>query len=151
MRGPVYGEDDQREMFFALCRFEIHIREGRSLKAKRSVINRLKERLRSRYRAAVAEVGSQELWQRGTLGVALVGSRPSALADGLAAMRRLVEQEPRCEIIAWDTRIESFADAPRAVADPPAAASAWYEEEEGDEFYGPRVRPEAPEPDADRG
>jgi uncharacterized protein YlxP (DUF503 family) len=121
-------------MFFALCRFEILIREGHSLKAKRSVIGRIKERVRVRFHAAVAEVATQDLWQRGTLGVALVGTHPAALEDGLAAIRRLVEEEPRCQITAWQARVEPFdgglTDADDR-DDPP-----WDEAAEGDEFFG---------------
>ena len=123
-------------MFFALCRFEIFIPEARSLKAKRSVLNGLKERLRARFHAAVSEIDTQDLWQRGTLGVALVGGHPGGLEAGLAAMRRLVEEEPRCQIVAWDARVEPF-DRDATASAPPGAGRAWDEFEEGDEFFGP--------------
>ncbi len=132
-------------MFFALCRFEIFIPEGRSLKAKRSVLNRIKERLRVRFHAAVAEIDTQDLWQRGTLGVALVGTHPGGLEAGLAAMRRLVEEESRCQIVAWDARVEPF-DRDATGTRPPDASPAWDEFEEGDEFFGsPPNDPGAPE------
>jgi uncharacterized protein YlxP (DUF503 family) len=123
-------------MFFALCRVEIFIPEGRSLKAKRSVLKGLKERLRARFHAAVAEIDSQDLWQRGTLGVALVGAHPGALEAGVAAMRRLIEAEPRCQIVAWDVRVEPF-DRDAAGSRPLDANAAWDEFEEGDKFFGP--------------
>ncbi|MCK4414472.1 MAG: DUF503 domain-containing protein [Candidatus Eisenbacteria sp.] len=118
-------------MFFALSRFEIFIPEGRSLKAKRSVVNRIKERVRGRFRAAICEVGTQDLHQRGTLGVALVGLRPSALAEGLAAIRRLIEEDARCQIVSWEPCIHAFSDV---AGDHPGD---WDGETEGDRFYGP--------------
>jgi uncharacterized protein YlxP (DUF503 family) len=142
-------------MFFALCRFELFIPQGRSLKGKRSVLAGIKERLRVRFHASVAEVGGQDLHQRGTLAVALVGNSPVALEAGLAAMRRLVEQEERCSITSWETRVEPFDGAPRAPRDqvlggsaPASGADAdgripddfgehWDEHEEGDEYFGP--------------
>jgi uncharacterized protein YlxP (DUF503 family) len=124
-------------MFFALCRCELFIPEGRSLKARRSVIGGLKERLRARFHASVAEVDGQDLHQRGTLGIALVGLRPSALEAGLAAMRRLVEQEPRCQITAWEARVEPFGPGAAGGADP---AESWDVEEADDEFFGPFPR-----------
>lgn len=138
-------------MFFALCRFEIFIPEGHSLKAKRSVLNRIKERLRVRFRAAVAEVDGQDLWQRATLGAAMVGLRPAGLEEGLAAMRRLVEEEPRCQILVWETRIEPFgglggeirgaSSGPGATGTEPAEeAWRWEEPDEDDEHYGPPRR-----------
>jgi uncharacterized protein YlxP (DUF503 family) len=59
-------------MFIAAIRFELSIPHANSLKAKRMVLNSLIERIRGRFGAAVAEVGSQDLWQRAVVGVALV-------------------------------------------------------------------------------
>jgi uncharacterized protein YlxP (DUF503 family) len=143
-------------MFFALCRFELFIPEARSLKAKRAVINRVKDRLRSRFHASVSEVATQDLWQRGTIGIALVGLSPSRLEEGLAAMRRLIEQDPRCYITLWEIRVEPFTGGEQQV---PAAAAPgdaaqervrWFESQEGDELYGSvwneRKPPDAPRP-----
>ncbi|MBD3236499.1 MAG: DUF503 family protein [Candidatus Eisenbacteria bacterium] len=142
-------------MYFALCRCEIFIPESRSLKAKRSVINRAKERLRARFRVAAGEVALQDLWQRGVLGIALVGARPGPLADGLAAMRRMLEEDPRLQVIAWETRIEPFEQArhradgteagwsdgpgesPRPAGCETGAAEDWDLPAEGDELFGP--------------
>jgi uncharacterized protein YlxP (DUF503 family) len=129
-------------MFFALARFEIFIPEGRSLKAKRSVVNRIKERVRGRFRAAVAEVATQDLRQRGTLGVALIGTRPGALAEGLAAIRRLVEEDGRCQIVSWEPCIQAFSDVAGEAWDVAIAggeAEDWEAENDGDRFYGPRA------------
>ncbi len=104
-------------MFFALCQCEIFIPHGRSLKGKRAVVKSIKERLRSRFHASVAEVGFQDLHQRAALGIALVGRSPQALEDALGAMRRLVEDESRCTITAWETRVEPFRGAARAPVD----------------------------------
>jgi uncharacterized protein len=142
-------------MFFALCRFELFIPHGRSLKGKRSVLVGVKERLRVRFHASVAEVGGQDLHQRGILAVALVGNSPVALEAGLAAMRRMVEQEERCSITSWETRVEPFDGAPRAPRDqilggpersedapaegqiPDDFGEHWDEHVEGDEYFGP--------------
>lgn len=51
----------------------IHVEESGSLKSKRKVIRSLKDAVRRRFGAAVAEVGGQDTWQRSTLLVALVG------------------------------------------------------------------------------
>jgi uncharacterized protein YlxP (DUF503 family) len=59
-------------MFIAAIRLELSIPHANSLKAKRMVLNSLIERIRGRFGAAVAEVGSQDLWQRAVVGVALV-------------------------------------------------------------------------------
>ena len=89
-------------MFFAVARLEFLISQSQSLKEKRSVVNRLKDRLADRFHCSVAEVDHQDLWQRTALGVALVASHPAAGRDALAAIRREVESDPR--ILVTDVR-----------------------------------------------
>lgn len=56
--------------------------KAQSLKDKRSVLKSLKDRLRGQFNVAVAEVDSNDLWQRASLGVAAVGGA-RAYVDGL--------------------------------------------------------------------
>src|SRR5262249_62021520 len=65
-------------MFVGYVRIELHIPAATSLKDKRSVVRGLKDRIRQRALAAVAEVDHQDLWQRAALGVAVVfgGAHP---------------------------------------------------------------------------
>ena len=51
----------------------VHVPAAHSLKDKRSVIKSLKDQLRGRFNVSVAEVDSNDTWQRATLGVAAVG------------------------------------------------------------------------------
>lgn len=127
-------------MFFALCRFEIFIPQGRSLKGKRSVVAGIKERLRARFHASVAEIDHQDLHQRGCLAIGLVGRRPRSLEDALEAMRRLIDLESRCCITSWEVRVEPFDGAPRAARNAALAIPQerrWNEIEEDDECFGP--------------
>jgi len=50
--------------------------EAASLKDKRRRIAGLTARIRAGYPVSVAEVAHQDLWQRGTIGVALVTTEP---------------------------------------------------------------------------
>lgn len=59
-------------MFIAAIRLSLSIPHAGSLKAKRQVLVSLMDKLRTRFGAAVAEVGEQELWQRAVVGIALV-------------------------------------------------------------------------------
>ena len=43
---------------------ELHLDGAHSLKDKRHTVKSLKDRLRSKFNVAVAEIGYQELWQR---------------------------------------------------------------------------------------
>ncbi|PKH06835.1 hypothetical protein CXF93_13180 [Moritella sp. Urea-trap-13] len=50
------------------------IPHAQSLKDKRREVRGLKDHIRSKFNASVAEVGYQDKWQRTTLAVGLVGS-----------------------------------------------------------------------------
>lgn len=75
-------------MYVAIIRFELAIPHATNLKEKRRLVNSILQRCRSRFGAAVAEVGDQDLWQRAVLGMALVSGEDShvrALAHKLVA------------------------------------------------------------------
>ena len=70
-----------------------------SLKEKRAVIKPILDGARNRYRVAVAEVGDQNLWQRASLGVAVVAATPSHVKDVLDEVERFVWSFPEVEVI----------------------------------------------------
>lgn len=88
-------------MFLGVVTIELFIPHSESLKAKRSVVTGLKERLK-RLNASVAEVDGQDLWQRATLGLALVGQSAAPLEAAVNEARRIVEREYRAQIVAFD-------------------------------------------------
>ena len=58
---------------------ELSIEDSHSLKDKRHYVKSLKDRLRSKFNVAVAEIDHQELWQRGTIAIVTVsGDRAHA-------------------------------------------------------------------------
>lgn len=59
-------------MLVAVLTADLHFPGALSLKDKRRRIAGLTARIRAGYPVSVAEVDRQELWQRGTIGVALV-------------------------------------------------------------------------------
>jgi uncharacterized protein len=56
----------------AVGTIELHLPDVDSLKGKRHIIKGLKERVRTRFEVAVAEVDHHDIWQRATLAVACV-------------------------------------------------------------------------------
>jgi uncharacterized protein YlxP (DUF503 family) len=95
-------------VFVGSCLVEIHIPLSRSLKEKRSVLNRLKGRIQSRFNVSVAEVEHQEAWQRAALGLAAVGTEATALENVFARIRDMVEAEGNSQVLSFDTSIERF-------------------------------------------
>ena len=69
--------------------FELQMSEAHSLKDKRHYVKGLKDRLRSKFNVAVAEIGYQDLWQRGLV-VAVTVSPDQARAEQIL---QLVERE----------------------------------------------------------
>jgi hypothetical protein len=87
-------------------RLELHIPASDSLKAKRSVMNHVKERVRSRFNAAVAEVDHQDLWQRAALGVAVVGGESQILDRVLRDILACVESEARLSVLDYQIQVD---------------------------------------------
>ena len=75
-------------MVVGVLRVEVHLPVSHSLKDKRSVLKSVRDRLRHRFNAAVAEVDPNETWQRATLGISTVGG-DRAYVQGL--LRELTE------------------------------------------------------------
>jgi len=86
-------------MVVGTLRLEIHFPAADSLKAKRSIVNHVKERVRHRFNASIAEVGHQDLWQRATLGVAVVGESAPVLDRALHEILAVVEREDRLAVL----------------------------------------------------
>lgn len=76
--------------FICLIEIELHFPQGGSLKGKRKEIVSLKEQLKRRFGAAVAETEHHELWQRATLTAALVAREAGGLEDAAASLERHV-------------------------------------------------------------
>jgi uncharacterized protein YlxP (DUF503 family) len=70
--------------FVCIVEAHLHFGEVQDLKSKRKHLKSLKEQLRKRFGAAVAETEAHDKWQRSTIVCALVGdSKVGDRADGL--------------------------------------------------------------------
>jgi len=78
--------------FVTLLTIELVIPHAQSLKDKRSEVRGLKDRIRSKFNASVAEVGYQDKWQRAVLAVCLVGSDKRQLTSDTSRIRSLCEE-----------------------------------------------------------
>ena len=81
-------------MIVALLSVELYLPMSQSLKDKRMVLRRLKDRLGA-MNVAVAEVAHQDLWQRAGLGVVTVASSDDVAEQTLqAALHEIERLEP---------------------------------------------------------
>jgi uncharacterized protein YlxP (DUF503 family) len=68
-------------VYVGIAKLTLVVAESHSLKEKRMVLRRIKDRVRERLSLIVSEVGEQDNWQRAELGVAITSSdRGKALA-----------------------------------------------------------------------
>jgi uncharacterized protein YlxP (DUF503 family) len=78
---------------------EIIVGESRSLKARRSVVRSLKDKIRGKFNVSVADVGDQDVWQRIVLGVAVVSNDRRFANEILSKVLGVVGADPRVEIV----------------------------------------------------
>jgi uncharacterized protein YlxP (DUF503 family) len=64
-------------LFIGVLKLTFHIPHARSLKEKRGVVRKFRDRIRSRFDVSIAEVGAQNLHQKAVFGVAVVSSKAS--------------------------------------------------------------------------
>ena len=92
----------EQSFFITLLTIELMIPHAQSLKDKRSGVRGLKDRIRSKFNASVAEVGYQDKWQRAVLAVCLVGSNKRQLESNSARIRTLCVEAADLEVLAID-------------------------------------------------
>jgi uncharacterized protein YlxP (DUF503 family) len=78
-------------MVVGLLSIELHLAGAGSLKDKRMVLRRLKDRLK-KFNVAVAEVEHQDLWQRAGLGIVTIGTSREHVDRSLAAVAEEIER-----------------------------------------------------------
>lgn len=85
-----------------LLTLEIHLPYSHSLKERRAVLRKLRDRLRSRFNVAVAELDHRDVWQLATLGVVSVSDSQQLLdavfQDVLHESERILGEDVRHDI-----------------------------------------------------
>lgn len=61
-------------MTIGVLSIDLYIPESHSLKAKRMILKSIRDKIRNDFNVSVAEVGSNDLWQRATLGISVVSN-----------------------------------------------------------------------------
>ena len=91
-------------MIVAIGTFEMHFPEVHSLKGKRQVLRCLIDRVKAKFNASIAEVGNNELWQRGTVGVSMVANDRILLQKMAARIEEILSDHDQVEIVDyyWD-------------------------------------------------
>jgi uncharacterized protein len=83
----------------ALLTLDINVPHAQSLKDKRMVVRRLKDRLRSKFNVSVSETDHQDLWQRAMISVVTVASDEAYARQALQlALEESERSAPECVV-----------------------------------------------------
>ncbi|HHQ49377.1 MAG TPA: DUF503 domain-containing protein [Acidobacteria bacterium] len=96
---------DDAPLYVAVARLEVHIPEARSLKAKRSVVRRISERVRSRHKVLAIEADYQDLYQRCTLAFSAISTVEADVQSRMERVRDTVDEVFAGMILNWDVEI----------------------------------------------
>jgi uncharacterized protein len=96
-------------MTVGIARLTLFLPEAHSLKEKRMVLRRVKDRAQQKFNLSIAEVGENDLWQRAVLGIAVVGNGRRFVESALDEVIRFVRDE--AEVSNTEREIQTFGDA----------------------------------------
>jgi uncharacterized protein YlxP (DUF503 family) len=78
---------------------QLLIRGSSSLKDRRAVVRSLRDRVASRFKVSVAEVGNSDSPRRSALGVAVVSNDRRFVNEVLSKILDVITSDPRAEVI----------------------------------------------------
>src|SRR5262245_6610021 len=92
-------EKGPRVMIVGVCSIDLRIPGNASLKGKRSVVRKIKERVKHTFNVSIAEVEELDTLQRIGLGVALVSNDASYIHSTLSKVVNYIDQMYVAELI----------------------------------------------------
>ena len=93
-------------MVVGTLKMELRLFDNRSLKGKRKVVKSMVEKVKSRFNVAIAEVGSNDKWQKIELGMCAVGNDRRHIDSSLTRVVGFIESLYTAEIM--NTEMEIF-------------------------------------------
>jgi uncharacterized protein YlxP (DUF503 family) len=97
-------------MFVGVLRLTLHVPHAQSLKDKRSVVRKFRDRVRAKFDVSIAEVDAQDLLQRAVFGVSVVSSDAAVCDSVLERVARLAETQEEAVLTDRETEVVSFGD-----------------------------------------
>lgn len=91
-------------MFVLALEVDLHVHDSQSLKAKRQVVRSIVDGARQRFGVSAAEIGAQDLWQRASLGFAVVASSHGQAVEVIDEVDRFVWSYPQVDVLSTDRR-----------------------------------------------
>lgn len=86
-------------MKIGLLRVALHVPASGSLKHKRRSLQSLKQQIRNKFNVSVAEVGSQDLWQRIDLAVVLVAVDAAYVDQVFTEVMKVINRQADVDVL----------------------------------------------------
>ena len=97
-------------MFVGVLRLTFHIPAARSLKEKRSVVRKFRDRVRARYDVSIAEIAEQDVHQRAVFGVAVVSGDAAVCDSVLEQVARAAETQEDAILTQRETEVITIGE-----------------------------------------
>ena len=97
-------------MVVGISRIEIFLPENHSLKEKRHAMTRIVERTKGRFNISIMEIDQTNLWQKATVGFAVVGVKQDHVSSTIENVSRYIESMYIGQVIGSKTEIMVIGD-----------------------------------------
>jgi uncharacterized protein YlxP (DUF503 family) len=97
-------------MFVGVLRLTFHVPHARSLKDKRRVVRKFRDRVRARFDVSIAEVGAQDKLQRAVFGVGVVSADAAVCDSILEQVARVAETQEDAVLTDRATEVVPMGD-----------------------------------------
>ena len=92
-------------MVVGSLKIEFRLTDNRSLKGKRKVVRSMVDKVKSRFNASIAEVGSNDKWQKIELGISAVGNDRRHIDSSLNHILSFLESLYLAQIVRTEMEI----------------------------------------------
>jgi uncharacterized protein YlxP (DUF503 family) len=86
-------------MLVGILVVDLYLPNCNSLKEKRSILKRLKDRVRNNFNVSISEIDDQDVWRRAQLGIACISNNGKDANQLLNKVVNFIESEAIAEIL----------------------------------------------------
>lgn len=94
-------------MVIGTLKIELHLFDNHSLKGKRKVVKSIVDKVKNKYNVSIAEVGSNDKWQKIELGVSAVGNDRRHIDSSLTHLLAFIDSLYLAQFV--DSEMEIFS------------------------------------------
>jgi uncharacterized protein len=97
-------------MFVGVLRLTFHVPSARSLKDKRRVVQKFRDRVRARFGVSIAEVAEQDKLQRAVFGVSVVSGEAAVCDSVLEQVAQVASTQEDAVLTDRSTEVMTMGD-----------------------------------------